>query len=547
MKRIKIIIILLMLAVIFPNFTATAGDNSVPVRVGISSNNFSTYLFSEIQFLNANTISITDNATGYSVPHEENSKIIRITSENNLFYIYLDNNLVAKNLTGPITIIPVSEDKIYIKDLKRKGKQAAYRGIIELTRSSKDISKFAIVNVLSLKNYLRGVVPNEMPVRFGLEALKAQTVAARNYAVTPRIKAYQEFDLCDSVACQVYFGANTENELSDKAVEETNGIIALDKENKPILALYSSTAGGYTESYEYAFSDPETKQFPSKDIHYLTAVPDNKDFNKLNSEEEAYKFYTSKPEAYDDLSPYYRWTKEWSKDELEKVLSKTLIAQSKTGFIKPELKNENDFGELISIKPIKRGDSGKIIELEITTDKNVFIVQKELVIRRCFQKNGISLPSANFVIEQINEENPVYKFYGGGFGHGVGLSQWGAGKMASLGFSYVDILQHYYKGIKLASVPCKIYANRKMSEKFFYSDEGNAKVYIFNPCKIKKITIIVNEKEIDVKLKDYITTVNISRHIDKGLNKIAFVIDEDDIDYKKYIEVFTQVKEAKDE
>ena len=73
-----------------------------------------------------------------------------------------------------------------------------------------------------------------MPTRFGLEALKSQTVAARNYAISPRLKAYEEFDLCDSVACQVYFGANTEEELSDQAIEETNGIIALSNEDKPI-------------------------------------------------------------------------------------------------------------------------------------------------------------------------------------------------------------------------------------------------------------------------------------------------------------------------
>ena len=92
-----------------------------------------------------------------------------------------DGELVARNLTGPIVIRAISDDKlISVNGLKRKGKQALYRGYIELTRSKKDISKFAIVNVLSLKNYLRGVVPNEMPVKFGLEALKAQTVAARN-------------------------------------------------------------------------------------------------------------------------------------------------------------------------------------------------------------------------------------------------------------------------------------------------------------------------------------------------------------------------------
>lgn len=516
----------------------------MPVRVGISNTNFNTYLFSEIEFNDACSLNVMDASSGYNIPIKNDSKILKVTSENNLFRVYIDNILVARNLTGPVVLKPKNDELLSIRNLKRKGKQALYRGSIELTRSEKDISKFAIVNVLSLKNYLRGVVPNEMPVRFGLEALKAQTVAARNYAVTPRIKAYKEFDLCDSVACQVYFGANTEDGLSDEAIEQTNGIIALDKENKPILALYSSTAGGYTESYEYAFSDPKTKEFPSNDIHYLTAVPDNKHFKHLDTEEAAEDFYTSKPEAFDDLSPYYRWSKEWTNEELEKVLSKTLVAQSKTGFVCPQLLNEKDFGRLKSIKVLKRGVSGKIIELEIITDNNRYIVQKELVIRRCFQKNGISLPSANFVITYIDSLTPVYKFSGGGFGHGVGLSQFGAGKMASLGYKYDDILTHYYKGIKLVTMPIDIRANHKMIEKLFYIEHEHAKLYIQNECDINRMTVVVNEKELNLKLKDGINVVDITKYLQKGMNKISYIIDDCINDYTKTVKVYVEVKEA---
>ena len=386
-----------------------------------------------------------------------------------------------------------------------------------------------------------------MPVRFGLEALKAQTVAARNYAITPRVKAYEEFDLCDSVACQVYFGANTEDILSDTAIEQTNGVVALDKENAPILALYSSTAGGHTESYQYAFSDPTTKEFPSRDIHYLTAVPDSDEFETFETDEKAEAFYTSKPEAFDDQSPYYRWSKEWNVSELEKVLAKTMPAQSKTGFIMPAVENGENIGKLISIKALERGKSGKFIKLEIKTDKNTYIVQKELVIRRCFQKDGISLPSANFVINYIDAEKPIYKFNGGGFGHGVGLSQWGAGKMASLGYNYVDILQHYYQGIKLTTIPIDIYNNNKHTDRRFYADEKDAKVYIQNHDNVAKIRILINTKEIEEKLKDDLTVIDISRHIKKGENFISFMLVDDSFDYTKRVTVYTEVREAKNE
>ena len=386
-----------------------------------------------------------------------------------------------------------------------------------------------------------------MPVRFGLEALKAQTVAARNYAVTPRVKAYDEFDLCDSVACQVYFGANTEDPVSDKAVEQTNGIIALDKENNPILALYSSTAGGYTESYEFAFSDPETRIFPSKNIPYLTAVPDNNNFPELNTDEKAEEFYLSNPEAFDDVSPYYRWSKEWTADELNKILPKTIKAQSTTGFITPPLISEEDFGNLISIKALERGKSGKIITLEVKTDKNTFIINKELVIRRCFPKNGISLPSANFVISYINSAVPVYKFSGGGFGHGVGMSQWGAGKMAASGYTFDEILQHYYRGIKLATIPVVIRGNYKITERIFYTENEDAQIIVLNSNNIKKIKVFVNNKELTIKPDKEETKVSISRYLNKGENKISYLVTDEDATFEDSATVFIQIKGAVDE
>lgn len=443
-KYIAILLIIFTSAVTY----AYAKDSMVPVRIGISDTAFKNYVFNSIEFNNANKLYVIDSETGYRAPINDFNENIKVIMNNGLFSIYIDGEIKARNLSGPI-LVYAREDFVEIKGLKRKGRQAAYRGYIELVRSTKEESKFSIVNVISLRDYLRGVVPNEMPVRFGLEALKAQTVAARNYAIAPRVKAYKEFDLCDSVACQVYFGANTEDELSDKAITETDSIIAVDSQNKPILALYSSTAGGYTESYSLAFSDPETRQFPANEIEYLKAVPDNEDFETLETDKKAEAFYMSKPDSFDDLSPYFRWDKEWTKAELENVLNNTMPNQAATGFIYPMVYKGDDIGRIISIRALERGASGKIVKLELKTNKNTYIIQKELVIRRCFQKNGISLPSANFVISYINSKTPVYKFSGGGFGHGVGLSQWGAGKMAGLGYTFEEILKHYYKGIKL--------------------------------------------------------------------------------------------------
>lgn len=576
MLKIKILILFIFLLIVQNNL-AFATDSSTIVRVGISNSNFQTYLFDKTEFDNASALTVIDAQTGYSAPVSYNSKKIKITSENNLFRIFIDDTLVAKNLTGPILISSKDESGIQLSGLKRKGIQAAYHGYIELVRNSKNNQMFSIVNVLNLKDYLKGVVPNEMPVKFGLEALKAQTIAARNYAITPRLKAFKEFDLCDSVACQVYFGANTENPLSNQAIEETNGIIAIDNKDEPILALYSSTAGGYTGSYEFAFSNPETKQFPSKHIHYLIETPDSKDFKHLDKEEVAAEFFKSSPESFDNQSPYYRWTKEISNSELENVLAKTLVAQSKTGFVSPQLLNESDFGKLLDIKVKERSKSGKIVKIDILTENQNYSVSKELVIRRCFQINGISLPSANFVVEKSRDENPKYTFYGAGFGHGVGLSQWGAGKMASLGYSYDEILQHYYNGIQLTTMPVKIYPNEKRTIDFFKQNKMKCELIINrikkiednefeqiteqeeqefendfqnpenetkNICRFEEIKITINNRVLIEKLNRNKTVINITKYLNKGGNKITYELINCEKDCDNYVEARIKVKEA---
>ena len=381
-----------------------------------------------------------------------------------------------------------------VRDLKRKGLPAIYHGAFEVVQKP-DHTGFYLVNLVELQEYLKGVVPNEMPIRFGLEALKAQTIAARNYVLTPRTQAYEEFNVVDSVSSQVYFGANTEADLATRAVMETDGIVAL-YDNELILSLYSSTAGGYTESYAYAFSDPKTKAFPSISKPYLVAVPDKEYFDSLEDEEKAKEFYKSRVPSYDIDSPYYRWQKTWAVGELENVLKKTLLAQSKTGFVSPIFKEGDDFGHLKDIKVMRRGASGKVIELDIMTTKGCYRVSKELVIRKVFQKDGVSLPSANVVFEKELDTygNPVDIIaYGGGFGHGVGMSQFGAGFLATkMNQPYYNILRHYYTGISLGTKPVEV--KDTPVKQTFWAPIGRAQIVIVGQI-VPKLAVEINGKK----------------------------------------------------
>lgn len=490
------------------------------VRVGITDNKFQNVLKQEITIYGTEECDLCDKAT--------KRVITKVTPDTDIIIRQSERGLVitigetSRLFQDVVLICP--RGLLGVRGLYRKSAPALYHGAFEVTQ--KDNTGFFLVNIVEIQEYLKGVVPNEMPVTFGLEALKAQAVAARNYVLTPRTQAYKEFNVVDSVASQVYFGANTEEELATRAVMETDGIVAL-YNNELILALYSSTAGGYTESYANSFSDPNTKIFPSASKPYLTAVPDKSDFKPLDTEERAKEFYESKIPSFDIESPYYRWSKEWKANELEAVLRTTLPAQSKTGFVHPVVHPGQDIGQLKGIVVMKRGTSGKIMELEIQTTKGCYVVSKELVIRRVFQKDGVSLPSANAIFEKrIDTYGNVQSVvvYGGGFGHGVGMSQFGAGYMAKkLKQPYYNILRHYYTDINLGTIPVAVSGNDV--KQTFWAPIGRAQIVITDTTA-PKLAVMINGREHEFPIakpvfsKEY--KVDISRYIDDGFNTITF-------------------------
>jgi len=504
-------------------------DNTKLVRVAISNNGFQTFAYNEISIIAQSEYFVYDKKTCKVIAKLAPGDILKIKLTAGAFNLSTNNKMIGKDADN--IIIDCAKGTLGVENLKRNGKQALYHGYFELDK--KNDNQFFLVNVLDLQAYLKGVVPNEMPVRFGLEALKAQAIAARNYVLIPRTRAFKEFDVDDSVASQVYFGANSEQELSNQAVAQTEGLVALHNWEL-ILAQYSSTAGGYTENYENTFSDPHTGEFPSKPKAYLLGRPDICSVGPLNREEEARIFYMSYPDSYDMKSPYYRWKKEWTADELKTVLEKTLIAQSKTGFIKPEFKSDSTLGTLKELKAERRGVSGKIIELAIVTDKETYHVRKELVIRRLLQKGGVSLPSANVVFENLYDTNKKLTkivAYGGGFGHGVGMSQFGAGFMAtSLHKTFDKILKRYYTGISITTCPVILSADPTQNVVYqtFYAPSKKAVVVVDNKYLMENFQAKINGRNITLELRNKIvpihriSRIDISSYVKQGKNEITY-------------------------
>ena len=487
-------------------------------------NNFKTIDKQEVTMYGTACLYVYESGTEKTICKVSEEELITFKRINNITYACTDNKTYQ---TTKDFIVCCPNGVIGICDLKRRGKQALYRGEFKIHATKPD--KFYLINTIELEEYLKGVVSNEMPYYFGLEALKAQAVAARNYAIKPRTKVSKSYDVVDSVASQVYFGYNTETKEGNKAVEETEGILAF-YNTEPILALYSSCAGGYTENYSYTFSDPDSKQFPSPLKPYLLAKPDNKDTVALNREENAFNFYTTTPETYDNESKYFRWTREWTRTELEDALKTNLPKQSKTGFVRPEYYDNTNFGTLKDLRVVRRGNSGKIIYLDIVTTNGKYRIEKELVIRRLFTKNGSAIPSANvvFVIDtDLDNQITNIKAYGGGYGHGVGMSQHGANYMAKeLKKSFDEILKHYYTGIFLGTKPVSL-ENIDVVQ-CFYAPSDRATIEILDRKNLKTLNVEINNKLHSFDLSKYMNiqkcSIPISDYIKKNhKNTIIFI------------------------
>ncbi len=314
--------------------------------------------------------------------------------------------------TGPIQLSPLTRDgRIQVADKE-------YRGSIEVL--SRKNGTLTVVNIVDLEHYLRGVVPREIGRLKAnqIEALKAQAVAARTYAVSNLgRRSALGFDLYGTVSDQVYHGYGAEWSIANRAISETRGVIASYRD-KPISAFYSSTCGGRTESIEDAWG--------GEPVPYLRGVRDRDrgsgDFCRD--------------------SPVYEWRVEWKKQTLERILATRLPS------LDPRKTGEFSLRDM-DVK--SRSSSGRVKLLEIRSNHGAATVRGDKirsVLRRPVRGQPM-LRSTKFDLK-FGRDNIVAE--GGGFGHGIGMCQMGAIGMAGQGYRYEKILKHYYRGIDLKRV-----------------------------------------------------------------------------------------------
>lgn len=311
------------------------------------------------------------------------------------------------------TVVTVAEEGVLVGDLIYKSRKLfidavdpesiiindrKFRGNVLIIRKDKD--HLLVVNFIDLEDYVKGILYHEVSHYWPKEALKAQAVVSRTYALNQiEQSAARDFDVTNDIYSQVYGGKTSERYRTNKAVEETQGQV-LTFNNKIFSTYFHATCAGHTEDARYLWNI---------DIAPLRGVVC----------------------GYCKESPHFAWHAVIPLKDIKQALIKA-------GF--------NECGDIFSIDILGKDVSGRITDLKVKTSKRDFIIPAK-DFRINVSPNLIR--STNFT---LNIEGSDSVFEGFGWGHGVGMCQWGAYFMAKSGHNYQGILAYYYPGSKLITV-----------------------------------------------------------------------------------------------
>lgn len=362
--------------------------------------------------------------------------------------------------------------KFTFTSFTRNGANPSYMGSIEI---SKQDGKLVVVNELPLEEYLYSVVPSEMPTSYGVEALKVQAVCARTYAYKQLLQNnYSQYGahIDDSVASQVYNNSPADKK-SIEAVDATKGQV-LQGENEIISAYYFSTSWGCTADAADVWLGETRKEYLDGGLEVVEDSKEtikNDDFSK---EEDFIEFMNNtKVKTYDSEFPWYRWSVTLEPKDIRTAIENNLKERFKVNPALIKVKNDNgefeslpveSIGDVKNITVANRCKSGLINELIVEGSEKTIKIYSEYNIRlllapisatiKRHDKSELTnlsmLPSSFFYITKNDKGS--FTIRGGGYGHGVGMSQNGAKAMAESGIDYLSILDHYYKGASVVNL-----------------------------------------------------------------------------------------------
>ncbi|MDO5403867.1 MAG: SpoIID/LytB domain-containing protein, partial [Eubacteriales bacterium] len=382
---------------------------------------------------------VISSAEGFSVNSDEESRHFN-GGEETVFSIG-DEAVHGKR----VRIVPDGTNKLMVKSIRRSQGNPEYSGTLEVEAFDEGL---VIVNDVNMEDYVSHVIPSEMPSSFGLEALKVQAVCARSYAYKELTNTHYSMygaHVDDSVQYQVYNNTSEIN-VAEEAAKSTCGQLLV-YNDEVVQTYYYSTSCGVTTDVSLWGSD--TGNYP---YYKSVSVGSEKHNGDLCNEEEFFSFITNAyPSDYDSGFPLYRWNMTIDCARFGENVS------AKTGC---------SIGNVENVQVNKRTAGGAALSITITGSQGSVTLDKESQIRTVLGNGSVDLntqngtaryerlPSSFITFAPVyNEEGSLSGFtiYGGGYGHGIGMSQ-NAVKAMSQTMDYVQILKFFYKDTQIRMV-----------------------------------------------------------------------------------------------
>lgn len=312
-----------------------------------------------------------------------------------------------------------------------------YRGYMVF---KKDSGKLAAINYLSMDDYLKGVVGREMSSSWEIEALKAQAVVARNYATNSLGRhSSQGFDVCAYVHCQAYGGMKSEASSIIQAVEETSGEMVY-YNGQLAQTYYHSSSGGKTESNENVWGSTAVPYLRGVEDPYSMGYP-NDNWTVEVTADEIKNNLAQKGVNIGDIKD----VKITKISELGRATELTIYGTEGTkSYTKDNIRSSITSlkSTLFTIEKKSSSNSNPVPEIYIPSNINT-------ELKEAYYDLNEVLHSATNTVSTEYSSGDVYVIKGHGWGHGIGMSQYGAKDMASKGYNYVDIIKFYFTGVEV--------------------------------------------------------------------------------------------------
>jgi SpoIID/LytB domain protein len=429
-------------------------------------------------------VKVIDQSTGKAVTVMSAGSLVRVEHDGTSFLVTQDDALVG-TVAGPVFFRPTSTANLFqVESIRRSfsgTKIPRYRGAIEVARGPATAAqqpppvppRVNLVNIVEVEDYVPGVVANESIASFSIEALKAQAVAARGYAIANvgnYVARGYPFDIVDSSSSQVYRGVISEHVNAVRAASETFGLVAT-YNGRIISALYSSSFGGHSEDNEWIFNSPTSSLPGTNALPYLRGIFDGADpAPDLSNESAIDAFWRTNPlpQIYDDCLSTGNGFSRW-RFVLPAATVKSRLTTANSVLISGD--RSGSITDLEIVQRMAASARAAVVRIMLTSGvvevrgwdnlRNVLGRTSATAPRAC----GTSLIAANFTLNNPssldiarNTDGTVSQVtvYGGGWGHNLGMSQYGAHGRGKAGQSFIQILQGYYTGVDIGSYPIDI-------------------------------------------------------------------------------------------